>query len=100
MEILENLKKYYYDVIGGTDPKVEQMVNIPIVRKKCIELLLEKYYYSIRHNSDLLNKKIIKSKNPEEIYDEILKVKQIKAERKAEKKNLEQAHKDFSRKSK
>jgi hypothetical protein len=108
MEILENLKKYYYDVIGGTDPIVEQMKNIPKVRKECIKLLLEKYYHSIRHNSDLLNKDIIKSNKPEEIYDEILKVKQIKAGRKAEKKaqreqeqkNLEQAHKDFSKKSK
>jgi hypothetical protein len=97
LEILENLKKYYYDVIGGTDPIVDQMKNIPKVRKECIKLLLDKYYHTIRHNSDLLNKDIIKSNKPEEIYDEILRVKQIKAERKAGKKaQRDKARKDFS----
>ena len=86
------MKTYYYNVIGGTDPAVEQMEKIPLIRQKCKDLLIAKYYKTIKHNSDLYNKDILKFKNLEDIYNEILKVKQIKAERKAK---LAQAHKDF-----
>ncbi len=69
------------------------MASVPKIRQECLDLVRANYRKTTKNNSDLFNPKIMKSDDPQYIYKQILKVKEIKAERKAK---LAQAHKDFS----
>jgi hypothetical protein len=94
---LEPWKNFYSVVLKGDGFVVKDMKSLPEIRQKCLELVRAKYKKITTNYPDLYKNKVFISDDPEYIYYKILKVKQIKAERKQ---NLEKAHKDFSRKSK
>jgi hypothetical protein len=91
-EKVEVWKKYYSEVLGGEPFNVKDIVSIGEIRKKCLELVRAKYSLKTRH-TNLFDAKVINSDNPQYIYKQILKVKQIKKNRKEQR---EKARKDFS----
>jgi hypothetical protein len=102
MALANNLREFYYVVLGGTNPDVVNITSITDIRKECLNLV-KRQYSEITRDTGLFNISIYKLTKPEKIYDEILKVnkkleeKRINEEEKNKKKaRRDKAKKDFS----